>query len=152
MDLDQFLGKYYMYPLTLEFMIRAAGEKIRPRKAGITGGRYCFDLDHFLVCFWMKFESYLWQFRCDLHVLNFRPSGERLVGFQTECAVSSGGGGVARRGHLGVPLGPVWVHFRHTFLVVFLKRRWDGLGLHLGSKNTSTMRPRRGQKSEAESN
>ena len=44
---------------------------------------------------------------------------------------------------LGPPLGPVWAHFgRHVF-DVFLKWLFDGLGLHLGSQNTSKMRPKR---------
>ena len=51
-------------------------------------------------------------------VLQARPSGERLNGFQAVGAVLSRGG-VARRGHLGVPLGPVWAHFGHRFFDVF---------------------------------
>ena len=44
---------------------------------------------------------------------------------------------------LGPPLGPVWGHFGHHFFDVFLKWLFDGLGLHLGSQNTSKMRPKR---------
>ena len=51
---------------------------------------------------------------------------------------------------LGPPLGVVWGHFRHHFLHVFLKWLFDGLGLHLGSQNTSKMRPKRGSKSKPE--
>ena len=47
---------------------------------------------------------------------------------------------------LGPPLGPVWAHFGHHFFDVFLKWLFDGLGLHLGSQNTSKMRPKRGSK------
>ena len=35
--------------------------------------------------------------------------------------------------NLGPPLGPVWAHFGHHLLHVFLKWLFDGLGLHLGS-------------------
>ena len=84
-------------------------------------------------------------------VLQARPSGERLDGFQAVGAVPSRGG-VARRGHLGVPLGPVWAHFGYYFFDVFLKWLFDGLGLHLGSRNTSKMRPKRGPKPKAENN
>ena len=45
---------------------------------------------------------------------------------------------------LGPPLGPVWGHFGHHVFYVFLKWLFDGLGLHLGSQNTSKMRPKRG--------
>ena len=45
--------------------------------------------------------------------------------------------------NLGPPLGPVWAHFGHHFFDVFLKWLFDGLGLHLGSQNTSKMRPKR---------
>ena len=75
-------------------------------------------------------------------VLQARPSGERLNGFQAVGAVLSRGGG-ARRGHLGVPLGSVWAQFRHHFFDVVLKWLFGGLGLHLGSQNTSKMRPKR---------
>ena len=75
-------------------------------------------------------------------VLQVRPSGELLVGFQAVGAVWRRGG-VARRGHLGLPLGPVWAHFGHHVFDVFLKWLFDGLGLHLGSQNTSKMRPKR---------
>ncbi len=51
---------------------------------------------------------------------------------------------------LGPPLGPVWGHFGHHFFDVFLKWLFDGLGLHLGSQNTSKMRPKRGSKSKPE--
>ena len=78
-------------------------------------------------------------------VLQARPSGERLDGFQAVGAVLGRGGGVARRGHLGFPLGPVWVHFGHHFFDVFLKWLFDGLGLHLGSQKTSKMRTKRGR-------
>ena len=44
---------------------------------------------------------------------------------------------------LGPPLGPVWAHFGHHFFGVFLEWLFDGLGLHLGSQNTSKMRPKR---------
>ena len=80
-------------------------------------------------------------------VLQARPSGERLDGFQAVGAVLRRGG-VARRGHLGVPLGPVWAHFGHHFFDVFLKWLFDGLGLHLGSQNTSKMRPKRVPKTD----
>ena len=83
-------------------------------------------------------------------VLQARPSGERLDGFQAVGAVLSREGGVARRGHLGVPLEPVWLHFGHHFFDVFLKWLFGGLGLHLGSQNTSKMRPKRGSKSKHE--
>ena len=55
-------------------------------------------------------------------VLQARPSGERLDGFQAVGAVlrrEISRGGVARRGHLGFPLGPVWGHFGHHFFDVF---------------------------------
>ena len=51
---------------------------------------------------------------------------------------------------LGPPLGPVWGHFGHHFFDVFLKWLFDGLGLHLGSQNTSKMRPKRGSKPKPE--
>ena len=44
---------------------------------------------------------------------------------------------------LGPPLGPVWAHFGHHFFDVFLKCLFEGFGLHLGSQNTSKMRPKR---------
>ena len=44
---------------------------------------------------------------------------------------------------LGPPLGPVWGHFGHHFFDVFLKCLFEGFGLHLGSQNTSRMRPKR---------
>ena len=53
---------------------------------------------------------------------------------------------------LGPPLGPVWGHFGHHFFDVFLKWLFDGFGLHLGSQNTSKMRPKRGSKSRHENN
>ena len=81
--------------------------------------------------------------------LQARPSGERLVGFQAVRAVCSREGG-ARRGHLGGPLGPVGLHFGHHVFDVFLKRLFGGLGLHLGSQNTSKMRPKRGSTSKHE--
>ena len=49
--------------------------------------------------------------------LQARPAGERLVGFQAVRAVPARGG--ARRGHLGVPLGAVWLHFGHHFVDFF---------------------------------
>ena len=64
-------------------------------------------------------------------VLQVRSSGERLAGFKAVCAVLRRGG-VARRGYLGVPLGPVWVHFGHHLFDVFLEWLFGGLGLHLG--------------------
>ena len=48
------------------------------------------------------------------------------------------------------PLGPVWAHFGHHFFDVFLKWFFDGLGLHLGSQNTSKMRPKIRSKSKPE--
>ena len=51
---------------------------------------------------------------------------------------------------LGPPWGPVWAHFGHHFFDVFLKWLFDGLGLHLGSQNTSKMRPKRGPTPKAE--
>ena len=51
---------------------------------------------------------------------------------------------------LGPPLGPVWDHFGYHFFDVFLKWLFDGLGLHLGSQNTSKMNPKRGSKSKHE--
>ena len=51
---------------------------------------------------------------------------------------------------LGPPLGPVWGHFGHHFFDVFLKWLFDGLGLHLGSQNTSKMRPKRVPKPKPE--
>ena len=51
---------------------------------------------------------------------------------------------------LGPPLGPVWGHFGHHFFDVFLKWLFDGFGLHLGSQNTSKMRPKRGSKPKPE--
>ena len=51
---------------------------------------------------------------------------------------------------LGPPLGPFWGHFEHRFFDVFLKGLFDGFGLHLGSQNTSEMRPKRGSKSRRE--
>ena len=47
---------------------------------------------------------------------------------------------------LGPPLGPVWGHFGHHFLMFFLKCLFEGFGLHLGSQNTSKMRFKRGSK------
>ena len=47
------------------------------------------------------------------------------------------------------PLGPVWGHFAHNFFDVFLRWFFDGLSLHLGSQNTSKMRPKRGPKPKA---
>ena len=46
---------------------------------------------------------------------------------------------------LGPPLGPVWAHFGHHVVDVFLRWLFDGLGLHLAAQNTSKMRPKRGQ-------
>ena len=51
---------------------------------------------------------------------------------------------------LGPPLGPVWAHLGHHVFDVFLKWFFDGLGLHLGSQNTSKMRPKRGSKPKPE--
>ena len=51
---------------------------------------------------------------------------------------------------LGPPLAPVWAHFGHHFFDVFLKCLFEGFGLHLGSQNTSKMRPKRGSKSRPE--
>ena len=47
---------------------------------------------------------------------------------------------------LGPPLGPVWAHFGHHVFDAFLNWLFDGLGLHLGSQNTSKMSPKRGPK------
>ena len=97
-------------------------QKTRSRKPGSTGGRFCFDLGHFGHVFgWSLGVIYrslgvictFWS-----TVLQIRPSGERLDGFQTVGAVLRRGR-VARRGHLGVPLGPVWLHFGHHFLMFF---------------------------------
>ena len=46
----------------------------------------------------------------------------------------------------GTSLGLFWV----SFFDVFLQRFFDGLGLHLGSLNTSKMRPKRGSTSKHE--
>ena len=51
---------------------------------------------------------------------------------------------------LGPPLGLVWGHFGHHFFDVFLKCLFEGFGLHVGSQNTSKMRPKRGQKQNIE--
>ena len=51
---------------------------------------------------------------------------------------------------LGPPLGQFWAHFGHHVFDVFFKWLFDGLGLHLGSQNTSKMRPMRGSKPKAE--
>ena len=51
---------------------------------------------------------------------------------------------------LGPPSGPVWAHFGHHFFDVCLKCLFEGFGLHLGSQNTSKMRPKRGSKSKHE--
>ena len=51
---------------------------------------------------------------------------------------------------LGPPLGPVWAHFGHRFFDVFLKCLFEGFGLHLGSQNTSKMRPKRDPRPEHE--
>ena len=51
---------------------------------------------------------------------------------------------------LGPPLGPLWGHVGHHFLDVFLKYLFEGFGLHLGSQNTSKMRPKRGSKPKPE--
>ena len=75
-------------------------------------------------------------------VLQVRPSGERLVGFQAACAVLRRGGGRQER-PFGGPFGSVLAHVGHHFFDVFLKWLFDGLGLHLGSQNTSKMRPKR---------
>ena len=52
--------------------------------------------------------------------------------------------------HFEPPFEPVWVHFGHHFFDVFLKWLFDGLGLHLGSQNTSKMRSKRGSKPRPE--
>ena len=51
---------------------------------------------------------------------------------------------------LGPPLGPVWPHFGHHLFDVFLRWLFDGPCLHLGSQNTSKMRPNRRLKSRHE--
>ena len=51
---------------------------------------------------------------------------------------------------LGPPLGPVWAHFGHHLFHVLLMWLFDGLGLHLGSQNTSNMRPNRWSHSKHE--
>ena len=51
---------------------------------------------------------------------------------------------------LGPPLEPLWAHFGHNFFSVFLRWLFDGFGIHLGSQNTSKMRPKRGSKSKPE--
>jgi len=51
---------------------------------------------------------------------------------------------------LGPPLGPVWGHCGHNFFDSFLKWFFDSLGLHLGSQNTSKMRPQREPKPRPE--
>ena len=56
-------------------------------------------------------------------VLQARPSGERLNGFQAVGAVLRRGG-VARRGHLGFPLEPVWIHVGYHFVDVFSDGFW----------------------------
>ena len=50
----------------------------------------------------------------------------------------------------GPVLGPFWDHFGYTFFDAFLKCLFEGFGLHLGSQNTSKMRPKRGSKSKHE--
>ena len=54
--------------------------------------------------------------------------------------------------NLGPPLGPVWAYVGHIFFDVFKNGFFDGLGLHLGSQNTSKMRPKREPKPKAEIN
>ena len=51
---------------------------------------------------------------------------------------------------LGPPLEPFWAHFGHHFFDVFFEWLFDGLGLHLGSQNTSKMRPTREPKLKPE--
>ena len=51
---------------------------------------------------------------------------------------------------LGPPLGPCWGHVGHLVFDVFLKCLFEGFGLHLGSQNTSKMRPKRGSNSKHE--
>ena len=51
---------------------------------------------------------------------------------------------------LGPPLAPVWAHFGHHVFDVFSRWLFDGLGLHLGSQNTSKIRPKRGPTPKAE--
>ena len=81
-----------------------------------------------------------------MHVLDYSSSGEGTL-FASRRRASEGAvpsrGGVARRGHLGFPSGPVWTHFEHYFFDVFLKWLFDGLGLHLAPQNASKMRPKR---------
>ena len=48
------------------------------------------------------------------------------------------------------PFGTSLVSFWASCFDVFLKWLFDGLGLHLGSQNTSKMRPKRGAKRKAE--
>ena len=52
---------------------------------------------------------------------------------------------------LGPPLGPVWAHVGHrVFFYVFLRWLFDSLGFHLGSQNTSKMKPKRRPTPKAE--
>ena len=107
-----------MYPLTLEFLIEAAGKKTRSRKPGSTGGQFCFDLGHF----WHVFGWSLGVIYKSLGVicmfwatfLQVRPSGERLVGFQAVGAVLRRGGGRQERpfgAPFGTSLGSCWASF-----------------------------------------
>ena len=52
--------------------------------------------------------------------------------------------------HLGSPFGPSLTSCWVSFLHVFSKWLFDGLGLYLGSQNTSIMRPKRGSKPKVE--
>ena len=82
-------------------------------------------------------------------VLQARPSGERLDGFQAVGAVLRGGGspGEAIWGSFGTSLGSFGAS---CFLMFLLKWLFDGIGLHLGSQNTSKMRPKGGPKPKPE--
>ena len=68
-------------------------------------------------------------------VLQARPSGERLDGFQAVRAVLSRGGRQERPfgAPFGTSLGSFWASL---FLMFFCKWLFDGLGLHLGSKTS----------------
>ena len=52
--------------------------------------------------------------------------------------------------HFGTPFGTSLGSFWAYVFDFFLKRLFDGLGLHLGSQNTSKMRPKRGPKLKPE--
>ena len=52
--------------------------------------------------------------------------------------------------HFWVPFGTSLGSFWASFFDVFLKWLFDGFGLHLGSQNTSNMRPKRGSNSKHE--